>query len=139
MNHAAADVASRFDAADLRALVDTVQRFAVERVRPNLDDWEAAGEVPRGLYLWGPVGRGKSMLMDLFFEIAPVAKKRRTHFHEFMLAAQAVFNLKVHVGGGIDDVLQLADLIGDGGRGGRGAGFECTGDDGELFGIAQED
>ena len=50
MNHAAADVASRFDAADLRALVDTVQRFAVERVRPNLDDWEAAGEVPRGLY-----------------------------------------------------------------------------------------
>ena len=50
MNHAAADVASRFDAADLRALVDTVQRFAVERVRPNLDAWEAAGEVPRGLY-----------------------------------------------------------------------------------------
>jgi cell division protein ZapE len=39
---------------------------------------------PHGLYVHGEVGRGKTMLMDLFFQASPVAHKRRAHFHEFM-------------------------------------------------------
>jgi len=42
------------------------------------------GSLPRGLYIHGEVGRGKTMLMDLFFQASPIAHKRRAHFNEFM-------------------------------------------------------
>ena len=54
--------------------------------------WRFLGKKPdpvRGLYLWGGVGRGKSMLMDLFFDHVQINRKRRAHFHEFMLDIHA--------------------------------------------------
>src|SRR5688572_17246550 len=56
---------------------------------------------PRGLYIWGPVGCGKTLLMDLFFDAAPIEAKRRIHFHSFMEDAHArinAFRLKLKAG-----------------------------------------
>ncbi len=74
----------------LQAVYDQLAAMAADP--PKSSFWARLGLTkaappagPHGLYIWGPVGRGKSMLMDLFFADAPVAKKRRVHFHEFML------------------------------------------------------
>jgi cell division protein ZapE len=54
---------------------------------------EQAGAPLKGLYVYGEVGRGTTMLMDLFFETSAVVRKRRVHFHEFM----ADVHERVHV------------------------------------------
>jgi cell division protein ZapE len=69
-------------------------------------------EVIKGLYIYGEVGRGKTMLMDLFFEASPVLRKRRVHFHEFMAEVHEriyAFRQKEKAGeGGGDDPIRLA-------------------------------
>jgi len=53
----------------------------INRLVTNLG---AGRKPPRGMYIWGGVGRGKSLMMDAFFKVLPHKRKRRVHFHEFM-------------------------------------------------------
>ena len=73
---------------------------------------EAARDHPHGLYIVGEVGRGKSMLMELFFDTAEVARKRIWHFHRFMQTVHARFHaFKAANPGSGDPVPALADQI----------------------------
>jgi cell division protein ZapE len=94
-------VASRrleFDAAQAQAAVrldrlstNIVQSSgsAGERLRAYLLPWAPARAPQRGLYLWGGVGRGKTMLMDWFYESLPGTKRERVHFYRFMRRVHA--------------------------------------------------
>ena len=82
------DVAQQAAAARLDALNERLANYRLARKSSSLG-WlfgnrERTEEPLRGLYIYGDVGRGKTMLMDLFFAACPAMRKRRAHFHEFM-------------------------------------------------------
>lgn len=110
----------RYDAliTDGQLTNDTAQRAAIEhltglslalqRARGNwlqrVNPFARQKPRPRGIYMWGGVGRGKTLLMDLFFNNTQIASKQRVHFHEFMQTVHA----KIAHWRGLDEAQRMA-------------------------------
>jgi cell division protein ZapE len=100
------DPAQARAAEKLAALARTLRFY-----RPGRWLFFAAAKPPRGLYIWGVVGRGKSMLMDLFFAEAAIAPKRRIHFNEFMVETHARIHEERQKAGTTDPIAPVAREI----------------------------
>ncbi len=78
----------------------------------------ASAAPPQGIYIWGSVGRGKTMLMDLFYEETQISRKKRMHFHAFMADVHArIFAMRQQMKNGLmkgdDPIAPVAEAIAD--------------------------
>lgn len=87
-------------------------RIALEESRPRglAGLFARPSPMPKGVYLWGGVGRGKSMLMDLFFGETQIREKRRVHFHAFMQEIQTALHV-ARKSGAEDAIRPVAEAV----------------------------
>jgi len=81
------DTAQELAAEKLQLLGNRLAQYSEARLQHLLPFGRRRRTAPEGLYLYGGVGRGKTMLLDLFFDSVHYAPKRRVHFQEFMAEA----------------------------------------------------
>ena len=94
--------------------LDALSRALEEKQGFSL--FHRASAAPRGLYLWGDVGRGKTMLMDMFFASVPLAQKRRSHFNSFMADVHARIHVMRQRAQTSDPIAPVAQELADGAR-----------------------
>lgn len=100
------DDAQRRAARRLQALARALVKY-----RPGRRLFFAPKPAPRGLYIWGDVGRGKSMLMDLFFSEVPIEPKKRIHFNSFMTDVHAQIHRERQREDSSDPIPPVAEAI----------------------------
>jgi len=106
----AADAAQQAAADRLQRLYTELLSFKVSR-RGTFRRLLSRAKPPRGVYFWGGVGRGKSFLMDCFYDAVPYHRKRRIHFHAFMHQVHRQLEELKNAGGGTDPMDALAARI----------------------------
>ena len=100
------DAAQRHAAQTLQSLARALANY-----RPGRRLFLPPAPPPRGIYIWGDVGRGKSMLMDLFFAEAPARSKLRVHFNSFMVETHARIHQERQREGSDDPIPPVARAI----------------------------
>lgn len=106
----AADAAQQAAADRLQRLYTELLSFKVSR-RGTFRRLLSRAAPPRGVYFWGGVGRGKSFLMDCFYDAVPYHRKRRIHFHAFMHQVHRQLEELKNAGGDTDPMEALAARI----------------------------
>jgi cell division protein ZapE len=76
--------------------LEKYRQYRQGKVNRLVTNFGGGKKPPRGLYVWGSVGRGKSLMMDAFYNVSTLKRKRRVHFHEFMREIHA--EMRAHVG-----------------------------------------
>lgn len=99
---------------------DTAQEQALEKLnglgqelsrKPGFSLFRKPDPAAKGLYIWGDVGRGKTLLMDFFFAATPVKKKRRAHFNRFMVDVHARIHAERQRAGSSDPIPVVARAL----------------------------
>ncbi|MBF0193069.1 MAG: cell division protein ZapE [Magnetococcales bacterium] len=96
----------------LDSFVADLHRTVERKIWRRVETWQGVDDaaIPKGLYMYGPVGRGKSMLMQMVFDAVNFEEKRRVHFHPFIEELQQRMH-KIKPTPGIDVMLQVASEI----------------------------
>lgn len=93
---------------NLSAQLQPVEQGLISKISGIVARFSSHSSKAKGLYFWGGVGRGKTFLMDIFFETLPIKQKKRVHFHKFMKQIHDELTLEKK---GLDPLRKIASKV----------------------------